>query len=199
MSRAPGGTKLKVFNFSKLTHLKVHLWRHISSTLSITSLCVHLRSVFSCISSKIHLSQSCLIEIMSKSSIILLSLVILKLAAARSIISKNVNIFSTPSLNNEPIIGILSEEMSYYLASKFPNEYHSYIAASYVKFVEGGGARVVPIWWVAKKYLLCACSCQKGFCALPSVKHFNWPRSESLKVWILMESFPKGSQKSILA
>jgi hypothetical protein len=83
---------------------------------------------------------------MSKLSLILLLFGILKLSASRSIISKNVDIFSTPAFNNEPIIGILSEEMSYYLASKFPNEYHSYIAASYVKFVEGGGARVVPIW-----------------------------------------------------
>lgn len=87
---------------------------------------------------------------MSKLSSILLIFSILKLTTSHSIISKNVEIFATPPLNNEPIIGILSEEMSYYLASKFPNEYHSYIAASYVKFVEGGGARAVPIWWVPK-------------------------------------------------
>lgn len=83
---------------------------------------------------------------MSKFALILILLNILKLATSRSIISKNVDIFSTPQLNNEPLIGILSEEMSYYLDSKFPNQYHSYIAASYVKFVEGGGARVVPVW-----------------------------------------------------
>ncbi|KAM8710946.1 hypothetical protein ACLKA7_017561 [Drosophila subpalustris] len=45
-----------------------------------------------------------------------------------------------------PIIGILAQEV-------YPNSLHaieynatSYIAASYVKFVEGAGGRVVPIW-----------------------------------------------------
>ncbi|PSN39422.1 hypothetical protein C0J52_12361 [Blattella germanica] len=40
-----------------------------------------------------------------------------------------------PSLNNRPIIGVLAQEFRSW----------SYIAASYVKFVEGSGARVVPI------------------------------------------------------
>ncbi|CAH2091183.1 unnamed protein product [Euphydryas editha] len=49
-------------------------------------------------------------------------------------------------LNNRPIIGILSQEQSFYLHSKYPEEnYTSYIAASYVKDVESSGARVVPI------------------------------------------------------
>ncbi|XP_071873419.1 gamma-glutamyl hydrolase-like [Bombus fervidus] len=43
------------------------------------------------------------------------------------------------TLNNRPIIGILAQEKS-------PNSFKSYIAASYVKFIEGAGARVVPIW-----------------------------------------------------
>lgn len=51
-----------------------------------------------------------------------------------------------PTLNNAPIIGILAQEMSYHLNTKWPGVYNSYIAASYVKFVEGGGARAVPIW-----------------------------------------------------
>lgn len=51
-----------------------------------------------------------------------------------------------PELNDTPIIGILAQEISYHLNSKWPDEFKSYIAASYVKFVEGGGARVVPIW-----------------------------------------------------
>ena len=42
--------------------------------------------------------------------------------------------------------GILSQEISIRLNEVYPNEYDSYIAASYVKFVEGAGARVVPIW-----------------------------------------------------
>lgn len=49
-------------------------------------------------------------------------------------------------LNEAPIIGVLSQEISYYLEGKYPGEYESFIAASYVKFVEGGGARVIPIW-----------------------------------------------------
>uniref|UniRef100_A0A8D8AUJ8 folate gamma-glutamyl hydrolase n=3 Tax=Culex pipiens TaxID=7175 RepID=A0A8D8AUJ8_CULPI len=49
-------------------------------------------------------------------------------------------------LNEEPIIGVLAQEMSYSLAEKYEENYESYIAASYVKFVEGAGARVVPIW-----------------------------------------------------
>lgn len=49
-------------------------------------------------------------------------------------------------VNNRPIIGVLSQEQSYYLAGKYPKEnYTSYIAASYVKAVESSGARVVPI------------------------------------------------------
>lgn len=48
--------------------------------------------------------------------------------------------------NDTPIIGVLTQEISYHLNSKWPGEFKSYIAASYVKFVEGGGARVVPIW-----------------------------------------------------
>jgi hypothetical protein len=41
--------------------------------------------------------------------------------------------------------GILSQELSDYMHDKFPGNYTSYIAASYVKYVEGAGARVVPI------------------------------------------------------
>ena len=40
------------------------------------------------------------------------------------------------STNNRPIIGILSQEY-------FPSPSHSYIAASYVKYLESAGARVV--------------------------------------------------------
>ncbi|CAH2244355.1 jg25307 [Pararge aegeria aegeria] len=49
-------------------------------------------------------------------------------------------------LNNRPILGVLSQEQSLHLHSKFPEEnYASYIASSYVKDVEKSGARVVPI------------------------------------------------------
>lgn len=45
-----------------------------------------------------------------------------------------------------PIIGVLAQEIARSLNTIWPGEYKSYIAASYVKFIEGGGARVVPIW-----------------------------------------------------
>lgn len=45
-----------------------------------------------------------------------------------------------------PIIGILAQEIAWSLDQHWPGVYESYIAASYVKFVEGGGARPVPIW-----------------------------------------------------
>ncbi|XP_041986752.1 gamma-glutamyl hydrolase A-like isoform X2 [Aricia agestis] len=48
-------------------------------------------------------------------------------------------------INHRPIIGILSQEQSKYFHTKYPENYTSYIAASYVKSVEASGARVVPI------------------------------------------------------
>ncbi|XP_071050371.1 gamma-glutamyl hydrolase B-like isoform X2 [Onthophagus taurus] len=43
-----------------------------------------------------------------------------------------------------PIIGILSQE-TFSVNHLFEEEYHSFIAASYVKYLESAGARVVPI------------------------------------------------------
>lgn len=43
--------------------------------------------------------------------------------------------------NDVPIIGVMAQE------SLVPHiKYKTYIAASYIKFVEGSGARAVPIW-----------------------------------------------------
>lgn len=67
------------------------------------------------------------------------------IANGKTIVSTD-DLLDSPVINTEPMIGILSLEQSYYLDGKFPGEFSSYIAASYVKFVEGGGARVVPIW-----------------------------------------------------
>ncbi|XP_072323778.1 gamma-glutamyl hydrolase isoform X1 [Scyliorhinus torazame] len=44
-------------------------------------------------------------------------------------------------LNQRPIVGILAQKTSY----RFENFGHSFIAASYVKYLESAGARVVPI------------------------------------------------------
>ncbi|XP_034934056.1 gamma-glutamyl hydrolase-like isoform X2 [Chelonus insularis] len=48
--------------------------------------------------------------------------------------------------NERPIIGILAQEASHRMKSLYNGTYKTYIAASYVKFLESGGAQVVPIW-----------------------------------------------------
>jgi gamma-glutamyl hydrolase len=45
------------------------------------------------------------------------------------------------ALNERPIVGILTEDTS----GSFAEHGRMYLAASYVKFVESAGARVVPI------------------------------------------------------
>lgn len=49
---------------------------------------------------------------------------------------------------DRPIIGVLAIGIANHIDDQWPGVYESHIAASYVKFVEGGGARVVPIWYV---------------------------------------------------
>ncbi|XP_062920190.1 gamma-glutamyl hydrolase-like [Mobula hypostoma] len=50
-------------------------------------------------------------------------------------------ILRAAAINQRPLIGILAQEVS----DKFANYGSSYIAASYVKYLESAGARVVPI------------------------------------------------------
>lgn len=57
-------------------------------------------------------------------------------------------------LNDTPIIGVLAQEISYHLNGKWPDVFKSMIAASYVKFIEGGGGRVVPLWLVIFNYFI---------------------------------------------
>lgn len=68
------------------------------------------------------------------------------ITSGKSIVEKTDDLLEAVSVNDEPMIGVLSQEISYYLDGKYPGQFNSYIAASYVKFIEGGGARVVPIW-----------------------------------------------------
>lgn len=75
-----------------------------------------------------------------------LFLIVLFHFASAKFLRKTDELFDAVTINDEPMIGVLSQEISYYLDGKYPGEFNSYIAASYVKFVEGGGARVVPIW-----------------------------------------------------
>ena len=49
-----------------------------------------------------------------------------------------------PATNERPIIGVLAQEISWSLVDFFPNS-SSYISASYVKYLEAAGARVVPV------------------------------------------------------
>ncbi|XP_068018572.1 gamma-glutamyl hydrolase isoform X1 [Melanerpes formicivorus] len=65
-------------------------------------------------------------------------LLLLGSAAAASIVQRG----RRPAGNERPIIGILSQECHY---DKFHRFGSSYIAASYVKFLESAGARVVPV------------------------------------------------------
>ena len=51
------------------------------------------------------------------------------------------------NIGSAPIVGVLSQEVSNLVKRNYPDRtFSSYIAASYVKFVEGAGGRVVPIW-----------------------------------------------------
>lgn len=51
---------------------------------------------------------------------------------------------------NRPFIGILEQDITDDILNVQWSRKHrnlkTYIAASYVKFVEGGGARAVPVW-----------------------------------------------------
>lgn len=68
------------------------------------------------------------------------------LTSGNALLTRTVDLLEAVPVNDEPMIGVLAQEISYYLDGKYPGQYGSYIAASYVKFVEGGGARAVPIW-----------------------------------------------------
>ncbi|XP_075163458.1 lethal (3) 72Dr [Haematobia irritans] len=45
-----------------------------------------------------------------------------------------------------PVIGILCMDIAQALQQMFGNENHSYLAVSYVKYLETAGAKVIPIW-----------------------------------------------------
>eukprot|EP00092_Neocalanus_flemingeri_P026722 GFUD01028972.1.p1 GENE.GFUD01028972.1~~GFUD01028972.1.p1 ORF type:complete len:425 (-),score=119.57 GFUD01028972.1:266-1441(-) len=51
------------------------------------------------------------------------------------------------AVNDRPIIGVLTQELDSVLNSKLPpgHNYTSYLAASYVQWVQAGGARAVPV------------------------------------------------------
>ena len=53
-------------------------------------------------------------------------------------------LFSSKSItiNEEPVIGIFTQPSTF---AEYPSENYTYVAASYVKLLESGGARVIPI------------------------------------------------------
>ena len=55
----------------------------------------------------------------------------------------NTNYLQQGELNQRPIIGVLAQECQPYFPLDICNT--SYIAASYVKYIESAGARVVPV------------------------------------------------------
>ena len=50
--------------------------------------------------------------------------------------------------NNNPIVGVMTQEIAEAFQLMFPGLFHSHLPASYVKLLESSGARVVPIWFV---------------------------------------------------
>lgn len=60
------------------------------------------------------------------------------------IVTVNVKCERIKAKTQKPIIGILAQEIVWPLHYRWPEI--RYIAASYAKFVEGGGAGPVPIW-----------------------------------------------------
>ncbi|XP_065361133.1 gamma-glutamyl hydrolase-like [Calliphora vicina] len=59
-----------------------------------------------------------------------------------------ITISSSHQNNNNftPVIGILCMDIAADLRKSFGNDYYSYIAANYVKYLESAGGRVIPIW-----------------------------------------------------
>lgn len=55
-------------------------------------------------------------------------------------------LFPATTAHDRPIIGIMVQEVSKVFELMYPNRFDSFIAASYVKWIESAGARVVPIW-----------------------------------------------------
>ncbi|XP_055914172.1 gamma-glutamyl hydrolase A-like isoform X2 [Eupeodes corollae] len=69
------------------------------------------------------------------------------LCCAPIVVNSYIVFTSEPEENATPIVGVLTQEVSFKTQIKYPcRNLTSYIAASYVKFVEGAGARAVPIW-----------------------------------------------------
>lgn len=66
--------------------------------------------------------------------------------------------------NERPIVGILAQEVTDIISKKYPYS-KSYIAASYVKAIEGSGARVIPIF-INKNEAYYRCEVIVKICAL---------------------------------
>jgi gamma-glutamyl hydrolase len=58
---------------------------------------------------------------------------------------------SVAAVNDSPVIGIMTLPSEY---NEYPSSDYAYLAASYVKFIESAGARVVPIPYEASNSTL---------------------------------------------
>jgi gamma-glutamyl hydrolase len=80
---------------------------------------------------------------MAVTAVLTLLLLMSVLSDARTPHSTNSRADSDRPLNNRPIVGILTQ--AGLDEDKFVPKDGTYIASSYIKFVESGGARVVPV------------------------------------------------------
>lgn len=48
--------------------------------------------------------------------------------------------------HDRPVIGVLVQEISKVFDVLYPNQYDLFVPASYVQWIQSGGARVIPIW-----------------------------------------------------
>lgn len=68
-----------------------------------------------------------------------------------SVILGFLSLFTAIHENPTPVIGVFTIPSDY---AQYPEDQYSYFAASYVKFLESGGARVVPIPYEADESVL---------------------------------------------
>ena len=133
---------LSLFVFVREEFLKTTISQSQSVTRVVWLICDQVFKTFN----KYFLTLKYPIMTFIKIYFILIAINIHQIYSDPQIISQNSNIFDAPQVNHDPIIGIMAIDMSYFIQSKYTEQYFSFIAASYVKFVEGGGARVVPVW-----------------------------------------------------
>merc|ERR1712215_218410 len=89
------------------------------------------------------------IQAVTLTSVVLILLIVYLVPASESSSGASISSITQQAelVNDRPIIGILTQELDTELVSVLGtgSNYSSYLAASYVQWVEAGGARVVPV------------------------------------------------------